>query len=235
MNNNRGVTLVELLVVSGIIGILAVALGISFQGWIGGYKVESEINTLYSNMRAAQQRAVQLNQYIFMDISPDGRFYRISQDDSDANTTPKPKNGNGIFEPQAAWTTIQSSNPLNWGTSANTTDTTITNLSKKTGLMTSTGSFVGLFSARNAAPFNGANNFVLGFDKRGMINDMIGVTDIQQAVDFPATWGLSICIFSDSDPNYDCINIRPSKITLGKLTKQNTAGGTCDASNCISK
>jgi len=39
-SNQRGVTLIELIVVLSIIGILAVALGYSYADWMGKYKVE---------------------------------------------------------------------------------------------------------------------------------------------------------------------------------------------------
>jgi prepilin-type N-terminal cleavage/methylation domain-containing protein len=55
-------------------------------------------------------------------------------------------------------------------------------------------------------------------------------------IDF-TTKGLSadtktICANSTIDADYNCIEILPTRIDLGKLT---TAGGTCDADHCISK
>ena len=44
--NDSGVTLTELLIVVSIIAILAVALGFSYQGWMGNYKIESETKQL---------------------------------------------------------------------------------------------------------------------------------------------------------------------------------------------
>ena len=41
MRNNKGVTLVELLIVFSIIAILVLALGFSYQGWMARYKVDS--------------------------------------------------------------------------------------------------------------------------------------------------------------------------------------------------
>ncbi|MGE5893713.1 MAG: Tfp pilus assembly protein FimT/FimU [bacterium] len=37
---------------------------------------------------------------------------------------------------------------------------------------------------------------------------------------------------SDYDPDYDCIVLSQTRITLGKLRKQNTGGGHCNADNC---
>ncbi|GBD99932.1 hypothetical protein BMS3Abin07_01979 [bacterium BMS3Abin07] len=84
-----------------------------------------------------------------------------------------------------------------------------------------------------------------------------------KVVDYPITWaagsisfdekgiiqpsvtplGATLCIFtdfdgdgtSDFDPDYDCIVISPMRLQLGKLTLQNTAGGTCSAANCVTK
>jgi prepilin-type N-terminal cleavage/methylation domain-containing protein len=56
--NERGMTLVEMLIVASIIAILAVAMGFSFQGWIGRYGVESESKELYSDMMNARTRAM---------------------------------------------------------------------------------------------------------------------------------------------------------------------------------
>ncbi|MBI5100252.1 MAG: prepilin-type N-terminal cleavage/methylation domain-containing protein [Nitrospirae bacterium] len=228
--DNRGVTLAELLIVTSVIAILTVALGFSYVGWMGGYKVEREIRQLYAAMLDARTRAVQFNLTYFMDISTDGKFYRISQDDSEGTAAAKPKEGDGIFQAQAAWAAIQASTPVNWGGAADTTDGTITALSHKTELTTKTGSLAGLYAARNSTPLTGVNNFMLGFDRRGIMKNMIGQTNIQNAGTFPASYGLSICLFTDYDgngtsdysPDYDCINLTETSIKLGKLKMQNT-------------
>jgi len=44
--------------------------------------------------------------------------------------------------------------------------------------------------------------------------------------------GGTICIFTDFDPDYDCIVISRTRINMGKIITQDTAGGECDAANC---
>ena len=97
MRNNRGVTLVELLVVISVVVILAVALGFFYQGWIGRYKVESAVKQLYADLMYARTRAMQTNSDYFIDFTQ--TTYRMSIDDS--NGAAKVAGGDGTFQPQA--------------------------------------------------------------------------------------------------------------------------------------
>jgi type II secretion system protein H len=45
-----------------------------------------------------------------------------------------------------------------------------------------------------------------------------GLTDVSKTV----------CVFSDVNPRYDCINVSATRVTLGKLAVQ----GVCSAANC---
>jgi prepilin-type N-terminal cleavage/methylation domain-containing protein len=82
---NRGITLVELIVVVSIIAILVLALGFSYQGWMGGYKVESQVKMVYVDLMNARARAMQMNRMHFARcISP---FTSYSLYD-DTNPTP---------------------------------------------------------------------------------------------------------------------------------------------------
>ena len=76
---DRGVTLTELLIVVAIIGILVLALGFSFQGWIGRYKIESETKEMYVELMNARARAMQRNRVHLLDF-PNATSYRISED-----------------------------------------------------------------------------------------------------------------------------------------------------------
>lgn len=88
--NNKGFTLIELLVVVTIISVLAIALGFSFQGWIGGYRIESQTKDLYADMMAARVSAMQRNRSHFVVVESDAirGQYRIFED----------ANGNGVYD-----------------------------------------------------------------------------------------------------------------------------------------
>lgn len=80
MNNEKGITLIELIVVISIIGILVIALGFSFQGWIGGYKVESQIKEMYVDLMNARASAMMRNRMYFVSLNPPARQYTIYED-----------------------------------------------------------------------------------------------------------------------------------------------------------
>jgi prepilin-type N-terminal cleavage/methylation domain-containing protein len=91
---NKGVTLIELIIVVAIIGILAIALGFSYRGWMGGYKVESIIKEVYSDLMDARSKAMTSGgMSYYVDIN--AASYQIFQDTNgdpldDAGDTPMP-------------------------------------------------------------------------------------------------------------------------------------------------
>jgi len=101
---NRGVTLTELIVVISVIGILAVALGFSYQGWMGAYKVEKTTKELYSDLMNARAMAVQRNRNYFVDF-PTATSYRVSADTAAVNNFTLDgdglwdADGNGVLDP----------------------------------------------------------------------------------------------------------------------------------------
>jgi len=82
--NNRGITLIELIIVISIIGILLIALGFSFEGWMGGYRVESQTKEMYVDLMNARARAMERNRLHVVDF-PSTTQYRIREDTDEDN------------------------------------------------------------------------------------------------------------------------------------------------------
>jgi len=89
--NDSGFTLIELLVVITVIGILASALAFSYQGWMMGYNVESQIKKMHLDLMNVRARAIQKHRMHFIDLT--AGQYNIYED-----TNPAP-NGDGISNP----------------------------------------------------------------------------------------------------------------------------------------
>jgi prepilin-type N-terminal cleavage/methylation domain-containing protein len=56
-----GVSLIELLVVVSIVAIMIVALGFSYEGWMGNYRLESATKEFYFDLMDARSRAISHN------------------------------------------------------------------------------------------------------------------------------------------------------------------------------
>jgi Tfp pilus assembly protein FimT len=70
------------------------------------------------------------------------------------------------------------------------------------------------------------NNFadkIINFKKRGIVQPK------GQAA------GGTVCFFTEHDSDYDCIVISRTRINMGKLKKQKSKGGICNAANCVTK
>ncbi|PKL51554.1 MAG: hypothetical protein CVV37_05855 [Nitrospira bacterium HGW-Nitrospira-1] len=85
---NKGITLIELLIVIAIIGILIIALAFSFEGWTGKYRVESQIKEMYADLMNTRVKAMSRNRVHFVTIA--ANQYTIHED-----TAPAP-DGNGV-------------------------------------------------------------------------------------------------------------------------------------------
>ena len=94
---DRGVTLTELLIVVAIIGILAVALGFSYQGWMGRYRVEKDTKELFTEIMQARQMAMTRNTFYFVDF-PTSRSYRVIED-TNGNNASNPGAGDTVITP----------------------------------------------------------------------------------------------------------------------------------------
>jgi type IV fimbrial biogenesis protein FimT len=69
MMNNRGMTLIELLIVITIIGVLVTALSFTYQGWVSVYKVESQTKEMYIDLINTRARAMQRNLMYFVNFT----------------------------------------------------------------------------------------------------------------------------------------------------------------------
>jgi prepilin-type N-terminal cleavage/methylation domain-containing protein len=58
LRDNKGLTLIELVVVAAIISILAVAMGAQFQDWRQCYKIEAQAQDIYTDMMDARRKAM---------------------------------------------------------------------------------------------------------------------------------------------------------------------------------
>jgi prepilin-type N-terminal cleavage/methylation domain-containing protein len=84
-----GITLVELLVVVAIIGLLMVALGFSYEGWMGNYRLESQTKDLYFDLSDARSSAMTRNRIHWAVL--EDQQYTIYEDDF------PPPDGDSVF------------------------------------------------------------------------------------------------------------------------------------------
>ncbi|MEJ2183611.1 MAG: GspH/FimT family pseudopilin [Nitrospirota bacterium] len=79
----EGFTLVELLVVLAIMGIVVVAMGFQYDGWIGKHRVESKAREIYADMMNARARAIDRNRVHFVNMpAADTSKFLIYEDSS---------------------------------------------------------------------------------------------------------------------------------------------------------
>ena len=88
---DSGVTLIELLVVVAVSAVLIVAMGFSYEGWMGNYRIESQTKELYFDLTDTRASARSHNRIYWVQLGD--QQYTITED-----TNPVP-DGNGVLEP----------------------------------------------------------------------------------------------------------------------------------------
>lgn len=117
MKEDKGFTLMELLVVVTVAVVLAIYLGFEFTGWQGRYKAESQIKKIYVDLMNTRARAMQRNRSHFITLDS-AIQYTIYED-----TDPAP-DGDGILTPgsdtQIRQETLDITTPITWSDLADT-------------------------------------------------------------------------------------------------------------------
>ncbi|MBI5408373.1 MAG: type II secretion system protein [Nitrospirae bacterium] len=114
--NNKGMTLIELVIVITIIGILAGALAFSFQSWMSGYNTESQIKQLHGDLMDARTRTKNRNRMHFVDLT--AAQYTVYEDTDpapDGDGTPNPANDTLVFQKS-----LNASYPITWSDPSDT-------------------------------------------------------------------------------------------------------------------
>jgi prepilin-type N-terminal cleavage/methylation domain-containing protein len=89
--NNRGFSLIELIVVVGIVGILLGIAAVTGRDWMERYQVESQTKELYADLMSARVGAMQRSRMFFVTLA--ANQYALY-----ADTSPAP-DGNGSYDP----------------------------------------------------------------------------------------------------------------------------------------
>lgn len=82
--DNKGLTLIELVVVAAIISILVVAMGAQFQDWRQCYRIEAQAQDVYADMVDARRKAMDRHTLQFVEfVNSPGRV--LVYEDTDGN------------------------------------------------------------------------------------------------------------------------------------------------------
>jgi prepilin-type N-terminal cleavage/methylation domain-containing protein len=169
--NDAGISLIELITVVSIIGILVAAFSLSFEGWIGRYRVESQVKEMYTDFMNARARAMERGRVHF--VTGTATTYEIYED---TFTSP---DGNETLE--------------------TTSDSRLATFPK---------------TVKYQINWLGTGEQI-DFNKNGMISFPL-LEDVTEG---------SIFLVTTNDADYDCLNISPLKVYMGKKN----AADKCEA------
>ncbi len=91
-DGERGMTMIEVMIVVALLGFLYVILSNSYQSWAEKYRVETAVKEMFTDLMDARGRAMQRSRAQFVTISTAPARYQILED-----TSPAP-DGNGMLE-----------------------------------------------------------------------------------------------------------------------------------------
>ncbi len=89
----RGMTMIEVLIVVALIGLLYVILSNAYQGWAEKYRVETAVKEMFSDLMDARGRAMLQNRTHFVGLTPGATPRYLVY--ADSNPAP---DGNGLMD-----------------------------------------------------------------------------------------------------------------------------------------
>ncbi len=163
----RGMTLIEVMIVVALLGLLYVILANSYQGWSEKYRVETAVKEMFADLLDARGRAMLANRPHFVTITTGtSPRYLVYED-----TNPAP-DGDGLLQP------------------ADTAVRTVT--------------------VRYPVTVDPAGMVTLTFSRDGMLSMNTGSSG-------------TIRLTSPVAADYDCINLGPTRIKMGRYNEATNA------------
>jgi prepilin-type N-terminal cleavage/methylation domain-containing protein len=215
--DERGMTLIELLIVSVVIAILVLVVSFTFTGWQTRYKVEAQVKELYGDLMEMRMRALQTNtmHFIWLNDSDDTEYFRYRvYRDSD--------NDNSAEETTDAQITELSKEGLNYAIRWNGPNAPVKLEMDSRGL-----SKAGFCDGEPTKICKEDSECDADQDCEDRI---IWIVDAEGKIFLLKKDGGSDGVHNiDIEVDYDCVVLTNTRINMGKLDKKPANGGTCVA------